>query len=376
MKNVRVALVYDRVNKFGGAERVLQAMHEIWPDAPLYTAVYDQASASWARSFRVIPSFLNKFPWAKNYHELYAWLTPAAFESFDLDQFDIVISVTSAEAKNIITKPHTMHVCYCLTPTRYLWSGSDEYQKNPGIGLPSGIATFALRMLSPTLRNWDLLAAQRPDYYMAISSLVSERISTYYGKKTERIIYPPVETGLFARRKKKRSPEGVDGYFLVVSRLVGYKRVDLLIDAFNELGWPLVVVGEGREKHMLQARAKANIRFVGLLTDRQLAHYYEHCRAFVFAGSEDFGIAAVEAQASGVPVIAYRKSGIAEVVRDGKTGLLFDEQSVSSVIEALKKFTSQWYDSSLCIANAQRFSKARFKQEMKEMVLKLYNTYI
>jgi len=375
MRRLKVALVYDRVNKVGGAERVLLAMHEIWPDAPLYTAVYDSARARWASVFEVRPSFLQWFPWAKTHHELYPWGTPMAFESFSFDGFDVVISVTSAEAKDIITKPFTLHVCYCLTPTRYLWSGYKQYQESPGIGLPRVMARTVFEKMVPTLRKWDIISSRRPDSYIAISNIVAKRILQYYRKTPDKIIYPPVDTNLFTcntgRMKRKQA-----GYFLVVSRLVGYKRVDLIIDAFTVLGWPLVVIGTGWEKDELVARAGPNIRFVSYLTDKELVLYYQNCRAFVYAGVEDFGIVAAEAQACGKPVIAYKNSGVAEIVIPGKTGVLFDHQSVPSLIGALKEFAKSWYDSRLCRKNAERFSKERFKGEMRSTVEMLYNTHV
>lgn len=375
MKNPRVALVYDRVNKFGGAERVLLALHEIWPDAPLYTAVYNKTKATWSSAFAVHPSFLQRFPFAKNHHELYPWLTPMAFESFNFDSYDVVISVTSAEAKNIITKPRTMHICYCLTPTRYLWSGEDDYLANPNIGLPNILTSSGLRCFKPVLKRWDIMASARPDFYIAISKIVASRIETYYRRHVDQVIYPPVDTTKFSEMNQKYIRNKND-YFLVVSRLVPYKRIDLIIDAFNFLGWPLVVVGEGFEKKNLMKRAGNNIRFTGWLTDKDLASYYQGCRAFIIAAQEDFGISAVEAQAMGKPVISYRNSGVSEIIIEGKTGRLFDSQTAQSLIESLKLFTDEWYDSALCKTNAQRFSTGRFIKEMKDSVLGLYNIYI
>lgn len=374
MKPLKIAFVYDRVNKLGGAERVLTAFHDIWPDAPLYTAVYDSVRAQWAHVFLVKPSFLGHFPFAKHHHEFYPWLTPMAFESFSFDEYDVVISVTSAEAKDIITKPQTLHVCYCLTPTRYLWSGYDLYRKNPAIGIPNWITAHSFEQSASLLRRWDLIASTRPDAYIAISKIVATRIQMYYQKQVDKIIYPPVDIETFSYRKKKNSQK--DDYFLVVSRLVPYKRMDVIIDAFNELGWPLIIVGDGFERTMLESRAKQNIRFVGELEDQELVHYYRSCRGYVAAAEEDFGIAAVEAQACGKPVIAYQESGISEVVRAGQTGLLFDHQSSASLVSALKMFNRQCYDSASCVANAKRFSTERFKKEMKGTVEALYNRYI
>ncbi len=374
---MNVALVYDRVNKWGGAERVLLALHEIWPEAPLYTAVYDRSSASWADVFTVNPSLLQHIPFARNHHEWFPWLTPLAFESFNFDAFDVVISVTSAEAKYVIVKPETLHICYCLTPTRYLWSGYAEYAQSSNL----------LPMFAPILRRWDIVGSSRPDQYIAISQRVSKRIDKYYGREVAAVIYPPVDIekfkvkSLHQRRtslwlEKSKVNDVPRDYYLVVSRLVRYKRIDLIIDAFNELKLPLVIIGSGHEEKLLAARASDTISFVSsYLTDRELASYYGSCRAFISAADEDFGIAAVEAQAAGKPVIAYARSGTAEIVRPGKTGLLFPEQSVSSIIDTVKKLSHLSIRREDCVANAQRFAKKRFIKEMKETVNTLYNNY-
>ncbi len=359
---MKIAFVYDRVNKWGGAERVLLALHEIWPDAPLYTAVYDADRAGWADVFTTVrSSFMQYIPLAKNHHEWFAWLTPLAFESFTFDDYDVVISVTSAEAKYIITKPETLHICYCLTPTRYLWSGHGDYAKS----------SRALQVLTPILRRWDSIGSSRPDYYIAISERVKARIERYYGRSVEAVIYPPVNT----QGQAFEAHQGLDlkNYFLVVSRLVSYKRIDLIIDAFNELKLPLVIVGAGHEEHLLRTRASATILFVSShLTDAELGAYYGSCRAFLSAANEDFGIAAGEAQAAGRPVIAFAQSGTAEIVEDGKTGMLFREQSKQSIIDAVKKLQKMTISPEACIKNAQRFTKRRFLKEMKETVDKLY----
>lgn len=364
---MKIALVYDRVNKFGGAERVLLALHNLWPDAPLFTAVYDKAKASWADVFRVHPSFLQHVPFARAHHELYAWLTPMAFESFSFDGFDVVLSVTSAEAKDVITKPGTLHICYCLTPTRYLWSGKSTYEER------SGILGTILERAAPTLQSWDRIGAARPDVYLAISKRVASRINAFYGRSVERVIYPPVDTDRFI-------PEtGVikdfkDASFLCVSRLVPYKRLDILVDAFNQLGWPLTIIGSGWSAASLRRSARGNITFIeDHLTDTKLAHYYGKCRAFVFPGDEDFGLVAVEAQACGKPVICYERSGMAETVIDGKTGIFFARQDPESLIRALRAFDGEWYDSNSCRRSAIRFSKKNFNKEMKETVERLHH---
>ncbi|MEK9143035.1 MAG: glycosyltransferase [Patescibacteria group bacterium] len=359
-KQLRIALVYDRVNKWGGAERVLLALHEIWPDAPLFTAVYDADRAKWANVFTVKPSFIQNIPFAKSNHEWFAWLTPMAFESFSFDDYDVVISVTSAEAKYIITKPETLHICYCLTPTRYLWSGNEGYAKSSRI----------LKKLTPRLRRWDIVGSSRPDYYIAISEHVKARIEKYYGRNVEAVIYPPVETDKFKVKELSKD------YFLVVSRLVKYKRIDLIIDAFNQLGLPLVIVGTGHEEKLLRHLASDTIHFVSShLTDEELAAYYGSCRAFLSAADEDFGISMGEAQAAGKPVIAYAQSGASEIVRDGETGILFSEQSQTSIVESVRKLESVSIDPRVCRARAKRFDTSVFMKEMRETVGKLYTEY-
>lgn len=201
---MKVAFVYDRVNKWGGAERVLLALHEIWPEAPLYTTVYDEKKAPWAKVFpKVITSFLQKFPFAKSHHELYPWLTPLAFETFDFTDYDVVISLTSAEAKDIITKPQTLHICYCLTPTRYLWSHYGEYLNNPGFGfLTDSIYKILIPRLSSGLKATDRICAQRPDEYIAVSKTVQKRIKEYYYRDSE-VLYPGIDTDFLIQYQLK-----------------------------------------------------------------------------------------------------------------------------------------------------------------------------
>ena len=356
---MKVALVYDRVNKIGGAERVLGTLHELFPDAPLYTAVYNPNGAPWARVFHVIPSFMNRIPCARTHHEYFPWLTPLAFQTFDFSEFDVVISVTSAEAKNIRTKKPTIHICYCLTPTRYLWSGFFTYVHD------HAVLSFFLRLLAPILQYLDLYAAKRPDFYVAISNRVRQRIQTYYKRATDRVIYPPVETSKFMMKKSTKK----EAYYLFVSRLVPYKRADIVIEACNKLHLPLVVIGKGHEYKKLQKMASSSVQFVTrYLTDSELLTYYQHCRAFLFAGDEDFGIVAAEAQSAGKPVIAYRESGIAEIVVDGKTGVLYDEQTPDGLIGAISKFETLHITESACRSQAMKFSTKRFKEEMRAYI--------
>lgn len=362
---VKIALVYDRVNKWGGAERVLRALHELWPRAPLYTAVYDSHGASWAADMAVQPSFLQKIPGASTRHELLPLLTPLAFQSFSFAAYDVVISVTSADAKGIITTPSTYHICYCLTPTRYLWSGYETYVSQPGMGFLDGVSRNVLQRMKHPLRRWDLIDAHRPDAYVAISTAVASRIKSHYRRPVDTIIHPPVDTDTFTPGANARDGD----YYLVVSRLVPYKRVDLIIDAFNETGLPLVVIGRGSQLRTLRSRANGHISFVSdHLTDEELVGYYQGCRAFVYGAEEDFGIVAAEAQAAGKPVIAYGRGGIADIVDHGKTGVIFDSQTSASLVAALKQFETMSFDPKAIRRRALMFSKATFQRHMTRFV--------
>lgn len=363
---MKVALVYDRVNKWGGAERTILALHELFPNAPLFTAVYNKKTAPWASVFpKVIPSLLQQFPLASVRHDAYAPLMPLAFESFTFDEFDLVISVTSEAAKGIITKPKTIHICYCLTPTRYLWSGYEFYFQNP-------FFRFAAAPIVSYLRAWDRIAAARPDVYIAISKEVQQRIKKYYGRESV-VMYPPAEISnskLQIANKFQIPNSKLQGgdYFLVVSRLVPYKRVDLAIKAFNILNTSLVIVGSGSQLPYLRSLAGPTIGFVGNLTDDELVGYYTKCRALVFPSHEDFGLVAVEAQACGKPVIAFKGGGAQETVIDGKTGVLFSSQDEQSLIAAVKECEKLRFRKSDCRNNAKRFFEDRFKEQFMAIV--------
>ena len=346
----KIAIVYDRVNKFGGAERVLLTLHEMFPTAPLYTSLYDKKKAKWAGVFpKIYTSFLQNIPILKNHHEFLGWLMPMAFEQFNFDKYDLVISVTSEAAKGIITGTKTLHVCYCLTPTRYLWTGYDEYFKNP-------ILRTISKPIINYLRWWDKVAAQRPDKIIAISTEVQRRIKEYYDRDSE-IIFPPVN---IVNYKSQIANHKL--YYLYVGRLVKYKKVDLLVDTFNELGLPLFIVGTGAEEKRLKIRAKNNIKFLGSVSDSELVKIYQNAKAFMMPQFEDFGITAVEAQSFGVPVIAYNNGGAKDTVVDGKTGILFNDQTKQSLIDAINRFDTISFNSGYLIINAKRFSKDIFKE--------------
>lgn len=359
---MKVALVYDHVNKVGGAERVLSQLHELYPNAPLYTPVYNLKKAPWAKVFKLKSSYLQKLPFANQFHEFYPGFPILAIEQFDFSDFDVVISVTSAEVKGIITSPATLHICYCLTPTRYLWSHYQEYFSN-----------FWFRYISlPVinyLRQWDYIAAQRPDVYVAISKVVSKRIKKYY-KRESHLIYPPVDTDFFKPHKKS-----TNDYYLIVSRLVKYKHIEIAIAACNALQVPLIIVGLGFEKRNLMKKAGPTIEFVNQVSDEQLRLYYQNCQALLFMAEEDFGISAVEALACGKPVIAYKRGGMTEIVQPGICGEFILSQTEASLISAISVFAKKGYNSSLCRKRALVFSKTKFKQEFTYFVEKEWSNF-
>jgi glycosyltransferase involved in cell wall biosynthesis len=350
---MKIALVYDRVNKWGGAERVLLSLHKIYPKAPLYTSVYDKKNASWADVFDVKVSFLQKIPFIKSHNELFPFLMPRAFESFNFNKYDLVISVTSESAKGVITKGKTIHICLCLTPTRYLWSGYETYFQNK-----------ILRLLSKPfvsyLRKWDLRASQRPNHYIAISQEVGRRIKKYYGRDSK-VIYPAIEI----KRKNLKAKKGE--YYLVVSRLskyVLYKKVDLVIEAFNINGKNLKIVGTGSLEKELKKKARENIEFLGRVEDSELEKLYKGAKALIFPGNEDFGLVMAEAQSFGTPVIAFEGGGALEIIEKGRTGEFFKKQEVKSLLKVLKNFDERRYNKKVIRRSAERFSFKIFKKEL------------
>ena len=360
---MKVALVYDRVNKWGGAERLLLALKKIFPDADLFTSVYNKEKAQWAKSFKIKTTFLQDFPFASSSHEFYGALMPIAFESFSFDDYDLVISITSEAAKGIITKPETLHICFCLTPTRYLWSGYKTYFQN-----------YVFRVLTKPvvwyLRLWDKIASQRPDEFIAISNETQKRIKKYYNRDSK-VIYPPVTLGIRGQSPEvnsKLQAPAASNYFLVVSRLVPYKNIDLAIAACKELNLPLKIVGNGSEKGYLKAISSKNIEFLGEISDKELISCYQNCAALIFPGVEDFGLSMVEALAFGKPVIAFKGGGALEIVKEGVIGEFFESPTIESLKEVLINFSPSRYNSENCIKQAQKFSFEEFERNLRNFL--------
>lgn len=334
------------------------ALHKIFPEAPLYTSVYNSENAKWAQDFDIRTSFLQSLPIVRNHHEIVPFVMPLAFESFDFDEFDLVISVTSEAAKGIITKPKTKHICYCLTPTRYLWSGFDEYFKDPFFKMFSYPAVAYLR-------KWDLSASVRPDVFAALSREVQGRIKKYYGRESE-LIYPPAGIEVKNKRYKKSGD-----YYLAVSRLskfTKYKKIDLVIEACNRMKIPLKIAGYGNWEDDLKRIAGPTIEFMGKVSEESLASLYQNCKALIFPAHEDFGLTIVEAQQFGKPVIAYRGGGALETIVENKTGIFFDAQNTDSLIAAIKKFEKSKFKEKDCRIQAEKFDFENFSKNILSLV--------
>ena len=356
---MKVALVHDYLNQYGGAERVLEVFCEIWPKAPIFTLVYDAKKTGYAfADKKIITSFLQKIPFARRHHRPFLFLMPSAIEQFDLSKYDIIVSDSASYAKGIITKADTLHICYCHTPIRYAWDDSHKYIEE--FGYPFFVKKF-IPFFMNYIRLWDELAATRVDKFIANSFFVAKRIKKYY-KQEAKIIYPPVKTNIFYISKKPK------GYFLAIGRFLPYKRFDLIIRVFNKLGWPLKIIGDGPERKKLKRLARSNIEFVGLISDLELRDYYANCRAFIFPQEEDFGLTACEAMASGRPVIAFRGGGALEIMQEGKTGIFFGKQNVKCLIGALRRFQTMKFDPLLIRECVLKLDKEIFKTKIKNFV--------
>lgn len=363
---MKVALVYDRVNKFGGAERVLTSLKKIFPDAPLYTLVWNEKESSWANIFDVHPTFINKVTFLTSKHELLAPIAPMAFETHNFDGFDLVISITSGDAKAVITKPNTLHICYCLTPTRYFWSGEEQYNQDIKLRLLP-------KVIKKYLRTVDLLTSKRPDEYISISNEIKRRVKKFYDRNSE-VVYPAIDDKFYSKEtpEKKESRK----YYLIVSRLVPYKKIDLAIKAFNYLQKRLIIIGTGSEKNRLKKIADGNIEFVGSVNDEELVKYYRKAKAVIFPQEEDFGLVPIEAQACGTPVIAYGKGGALETVVNEKTGIFFENQTIESLIDAVKKFEEMGIIYQNCIDQSKKFSENSFLVNFSEIIDQKYKAHL
>lgn len=358
-------MVHDALIDTGGAERVVQVFHEIFPDAPLYTSVYSpDATFPGLREMDIRTSFLQRVASSKRTFRLFFPLYPLAFEQFNLASYDVVLSSSAHWAKGVITRPGTCHICYCNTPSRVAW----RYHDYVAQGSLGSLARAILPLIVKPFRDWDVLSAQRVDYFVAGSHNAARRIRKYYRREAI-IIYSPIDTSFY-----KTSPV-VDDYFLIVSRLNSYKRIDLAIETFNRLGLPLIIAGDGPQRRRLEAIARSNIRFAGRVTDSELRDLYAACKALILPGEEDYGLTSLEAQASGRPVIAYGKGGALETVIPGATGVFFHEQTPEALAEMVKRFDAHRFDPVRIRTHALKFDKEVFKRKLSRFVAEKYDEH-
>jgi glycosyltransferase involved in cell wall biosynthesis len=357
----RVALVHHWLVSAGGAERVLYELHRMYPEAPIYTAAYDKSIFPELKDADVRVTWLDKVPFAKTKHQYFPILRAWAFRSINLSKYDLVISSDAAEAKSIRKGKDTLHICYCHTPIRYYWVDYDWYVQHPPFGKLNWLARIVLKFSLNWLKKLDFNSAQKVDVFVANSDNVKGRIKKYY-KRDSTVVYPPIEVEKFKLSLKH------DDYYLIVGRQVAYKRLDLAVDAFNELGLKLKVAGVGEEIGKQKERANQNIEFLGRVPDEELKRLYAGAKGFIFPTKEDFGMVPIEAMANGTPVVAYGVGGALEYVEDGKTGVLFPEQTKASLIEAIGRFQMIQFDPGYIRQRAERFSVAVFRKDFGNLV--------
>jgi glycosyltransferase involved in cell wall biosynthesis len=358
ISKLKVAIVCDWLTTSGGAEKVILSLHKLFPNAPIYTSIFNSENNPAFFNADIRTSILQKMPFAKKKHQLYLTWMPKVFENFNLDDYDVVISSSHSCAKGIITKPSTLHICYCHSPMRYAWENSinyiNEYQINP-------IAKKLAPWLMHKIRIWDRIAADRVDFFVANSKHVQQRINKYYKKDSE-VIYPFVDIDKFSVGQHK------EDYYMAVGRLTPYKKFDLIVEAFNKLGKKIKIVGTGVSEENLKRIAKPNIEFLGYVSDKELETHYQNAKALIFPQIEDFGIIPLEAMATGCPVIAYGRGGALETVIDKKTGIFFDEQSADAIAEAVLKAEKIKFDPIAIKNHANGFSENIFQQKMLDFI--------
>lgn len=400
---MKVAIVCDWLTNQGGAERVVLELHKMFPEAPIYTSVFNRKGSGMAAfaDADVRTSFIQHWPWAKTKHQLYPVLRRWAFQRFDFSGYDLVISSSGAEAKGINTRsaradddqlstdkqlsnnyqqqlagsiPNTtydirntsdgpLHINYCHSPTHYYWVRPDEYLQTDSMGWFGKLLRFGLRLLIKPMRRWDYLVAQRPDVMIANSSITKDRIKQFYDRESE-VIFPPVDIERFTPPADPPKRHG----FVVLGRQVHYKRFDLAVEACSRLGVLLRVIGDGPEHEKLRVLAGRSVEFYTDLNDEEVAEALWHAEALISPGVEDFGITAVEALASGTPVIAYRSGGAADIIQLGKTGEFFEEQTVDSLTAALQLFEPSRFNPATLTKAANKFSAQKFRQQIIELI--------
>jgi glycosyltransferase involved in cell wall biosynthesis len=363
---VELAIVHDWLNQMGGAEDVLESFVEFYPESPIYTSIYaPELMPENYRHWDIRPMWLDRLPFIHMHHQPYLPLYPIGWNGLDLSAYDVVLSNKSGFCHGVKYDSETLHICYCLAPTRYVWQ-LDSYIAREGIGR---IAEIGLRPLIALMKRWDYSAAQRVTHFIAISTEIQKRIEEFYNRESV-IIFPPVDTERFAGVNVE--PED---YFLIVSRLIPYKRIDLAVQAATRLGLPLKIGGKGRDMERLQAMAGPTVEFLGYVPDDDLPALMARCKAFLFPGLEDFGITPVQAQAAGRPVIAYGGGGAIDTVIPGETGELFQEMTVENLTELLESFDASVYDPAKIRLHAAQFDKSVFKVQIMSYIDQAYAAF-
>lgn len=360
--NIKIALVHDWLTGMRGGEKVLEVLCELFPDATLFTLVHKKGSVSpTIENMKIRTSIIQHLPKSVSRYQYYLPLMPFAIERFDLSEYDVIISSSHAVAKGVKVRKDALHICYCHTPMRYIWDQYENYFAKDKSSYP---ARIAMRIFRKHLQRWDVESSSRVNYFIANSKNVQERILRIYNRNSD-VIYPPVETSRFKISKSAGE------YFLILSALVPYKRVDIAVAAFNEIGERLVIVGVGSELEKLKKMANPNIEFHGWASDEKLADYYANCRALIFPGEEDFGIVPLEAMASGKPVIAFAKGGTLETVVENQTGIFFREQRKESLIDVVKRFDIKKFNPLEIHQHALRFERKVFKEKIQTYIEEL-----
>ncbi|MDP1678133.1 MAG: glycosyltransferase [Bacteroidota bacterium] len=354
---MKIALVHDWLTGMRGGEKCLEVLCELFPEAPIYTLLHNKGTmSSVIESKKIFTSFINNLPSKQKHYRKYLPLFPFAIAQFDLSEYDLVISTSHAVAKNVRVRNDAIHICYCFTPMRYIW---DMYEQYFGKGKAGFATRIAMMFIAPILRWWDVRTSSRVTYFIGISEEVRSRIKKHYNRSAD-MIYPPVDTEQFQLSTTS------EDFYLIVSALVPYKRVDLAVNVFNANKKKLIIAGTGPESEKLKSLAKPNITFLGWQSDKELAQLYAQCTALIFPGEEDFGIVPLEAQASGKPVVAFSKGGALETIVDGKTGVFFSEQTVQSLQQAVERLSLIKFNSNDIRQHALGFSRSIFKQKMKD----------
>jgi glycosyltransferase involved in cell wall biosynthesis len=359
----KTALVHDwLVSLVGGAENVLQEIYSIYP-SPIYTLLWNPEAlkGSVFEEATIYRSFIDRLPWSKKKFRSYLPLFPMAIEQFDLRSYDLILSSSHCVAKGVNRHPDQLHICYCHTPMRYAWDLTQDYLRDAGLdrGMKGAVARYFLQ----NLQDWDFESSNRVDHFIANSRFVAERIKRLYGREAT-VIYPPVRTDFFKPGQKK------EPFYLAASRLVAYKKIDLIVEAFSRMPHrKLVVIGDGPEMKKLQKKAGKNIELLGYQSDEVLRKTLQQAKALIFAAVEDFGILPIEAMATGTPVIALRRGGVAETVVDGVTGIFFDEQKPSAIKEAVERFERlEIWEPKPIRTHALQFSVGRFREEYRSLI--------